>query len=78
MPHPLRDQHGPHRQRELLQTTRPRKKRNQDSTVGHTQHAKGTLHEVPDPEEPKTLHGRALQDLIFISPLPSKAKDILT
>ena len=40
------------------------------------QHRQKTLPKVPGPREQGTLHCRASQDLFFIKPIPSKARDV--
>lgn len=47
-----------------------------DTTGEHMQHTLETFPEVPGPGEQGTLHNRALSDLFFIRPLPSRTGDV--
>ena len=46
--------------------------KDQDKTAEHIQHTLEILLEAPGPGTQGTLHGRALQDLFSIRPLPSR------
>ena len=46
-------------------------------TKQQSTHTLETLSEVPDPGEQGTPHSRAIQDLFFIRPLPSKTADVV-
>ena len=45
------------------------------TTVRHMKHTQDT-HEVPGSGEQRTLYCRALEDLFFIKPLSSRARDV--